>query len=222
MNSAIIVAAGRGSRFGSDTPKQFISLLGKPIVEHTVERFQQCASINEIVLVLPEAELERFRSVDLAARVKLVAGGDTRTRSVRNGLAAVDPTAGVVAIHDGARPLVTTAEIEATIAAAAEKGAACLVALVTDTIKTVEGNEITRTLDRDRLRRALTPQAFRIEVIRAALDAAGDEAAATDESYLVEQLGHPVVTVEGSARNIKITTAEDLAIAEALLSCKLS
>jgi 2-C-methyl-D-erythritol 4-phosphate cytidylyltransferase len=123
----------------------------------------------------------------------------------------------VVAVHDGARPLVTPEEIDATISKAAEFGAACLVAPVTDTIKTIRGGEIAATLDRTHLRRALTPQAFRIEVLRAAFEAVALDESVSDECYLVEKLGHPISIIEGSSRNIKITHPDDLLIAQRFL-----
>jgi len=127
-------------------------------------------------------------------------------------------TAEIVAVHDGVRPFVTVEEIEATIAAARTDGAAILVAAVTDTIKHVNDQRIVQTLDRGGLRRALTPQCFRYDVLRQAYETADvTDPSVTDESVLVEQLGIPVSIVEGSSRNIKITTAEDLAIAEAIL-----
>jgi 2-C-methyl-D-erythritol 4-phosphate cytidylyltransferase len=124
----------------------------------------------------------------------------------------------IVTVHDGARPLVSVDEIERTIAKARETGAACLVAPVTDTIKSVRSGEIADTLDRDKLRRALTPQAFKIDVLKKAFENADLSESATDECYLVEKLGHPIAVVEGSSRNIKITHPEDLFLAEALLS----
>ena len=214
--TAIIVAAGTGSRFGSHIPKQFIDLVGKPVIEHTLERFQTAESIDSIILVLAS---ERIGKHDFAfgKLEKVVAGGATRAESVRNGLdAAAD--AQVVAVHDGARPFVSTDEIDRTVAKAKEMGAACLVARVTDTIKTVSGNEIAATLDREKLRRALTPQAFRTDVLRRAFELGDLSDAVTDECYLVEKLGHPIALVEGSAQNIKITHPEDLLVAEAILS----
>jgi 2-C-methyl-D-erythritol 4-phosphate cytidylyltransferase len=132
---------------------------------------------------------------------------------VLNGLnAAAD--ADIVAVHDGARPLVSTDEIDRTVAKAKEMGAACLVAPVTDTIKSIRGNEISGTLDRNKLRRALTPQAFKFEVLRRAFETGELDEDVTDECFLVEKLGHPIAFVEGSVRNFKITNPEDLRLAE--------
>ena len=222
MNTAIIVAAGSGERFGSDTPKQFYSILGKPILVHTLERFENCDSIDQIVLVLHESEIESFSQTLSEFRIKklkaVVAGGAARTESVRNGFAAIDSdSAGVIAVHDGARPLISKQEISATVAKASETGAACLVAEVTDTIKEVAGESIIKTIDRRKLRRALTPQCFRYDLLAKALDQAAGEKSATDECFLVEKLGHEVAIVKGNARNIKITHAEDILLAESLL-----
>ena len=215
--TAIIVAAGSGSRLNSETPKQFISLAGKPVIIHAVERFVSAPSVDTIVVVLPSQYVTELGGLDVSKPVRVVTGGPTRAKSVLNGLGAVDSDVEVVAIHDGARPFVSVDEIERTIAKAKQVGAACLVGPVTDTIKTIRGEEISGTLDRDKLRRALTPQAFKIDVLRRAFETAELSDAITDECYLVEKLGHPIAFVEGSSRNIKITHAEDLAVAEALL-----
>ena len=217
--TAIIVAAGSGSRFKSDTPKQFLEINGKSVLTHTLERFEAAPSVERIVLVLA-ADLVASFDDSAYSKVYFVApGGPTRARSVCNGLATVRTD--LVAVHDGARPLVTIDEIERTIAKARETGAACLVAPVTDTIKSIRGGEIAHTLDRNKLRRALTPQAFRTELLKRAFedkDLNMDvNESITDECYLVEKLGHPIAIVEGSPRNIKITHAEDLILAEALL-----
>ena len=222
MNTAIIVAAGSGQRFDPTQPKQFVHILGKPLIIHTLERFETCPAIDEIVLVLSESgraefEISNFRS-EITKLRNIVVGGPTRAESVRNGLAAVSVECEVVAVHDGARPLVSVDEIIATVAKASESGAACLVGAVTDTIKTIRGGEIAGTLDRDKLRRAFTPQAFKIEVLRSAFDLGEIDETVTDECYLVEKLGHPITFVEGSSRNIKITRREDIIFAEAILS----
>lgn len=222
MNSAIIVAAGSGTRFGSEVPKQFLEIAGKPVVVHALERFENCRTIDEIVLVLAAAEIERFQLIverfDLKKLSKIVSGGDARAASVLNGLNAVDARrAEIVAVHDGARPLVTTDEISRTIEAARATGAACLTAAVTDTIKETANGKIVGTVDRRKLRRALTPQCFRFEILKRAFESA-DSSGATDECSLVEQLGVDISTVEGSPKNIKITTPEDFALAEILLA----
>ena len=223
MNIAIIAAAGAGTRMASDRPKQFLLLAGMPIIFHTLKPFEQCESIDEVIVVLPAEESAGFLSLagryGLRKLARVVPGGATRADSVKRGLMSIrSATAEIVAVHDGVRPLVTVDEIDATIAAARADGAAILAAPVTDTIKQVDGRRIVKTLDRGELRRALTPQCFRYEVLRQAYQAADvTDASLTDESVLMEKLGIPVSIVEGSPRNIKITTVEDLAIAEAIL-----
>lgn len=220
MNTAIIVAAGSGQRFGSEIPKQFLELAGKPIIVHTIERFEAAPSIHAIVLVLAEENIARHRSLQnrFSKLSAVVAGGASRAQSVLNGLNSLPPECEIAAVHDGARPLVSIDEIERTIEKATETGAACLVGAVTDTIKSVRGGEIAATLDREQLRRALTPQAFRVDVLKRAFELADPNGAVTDECYLVEKLGHPIAIVEGSPTNIKITHPDDLALAEALLT----
>ena len=218
--AAVIVAAGSGSRFGSETPKQFLEINGKPLIAHAIARFEAAPSVDSIVVVLAAGRISEFDTSGFSKVRNVVAGGASRAASVLNGINAIDDGTEVVAVHDGARPLVSVHDIEATIAKAKETGAVCLVAPVTDTIKSIRGGEIAATLDRDKLRRALTPQVFKIEVLKAAFEVA-DLTAATDECYLVEKLGHPIAIVEGSPHNIKITLPEDLVFAEALLNSKL-
>ena len=223
MNIAIIAAAGAGTRMASDRPKQFLLLAGTPVIFHTLKVFEECDSIDEVIVVLPAAESAGFLSLagkyGVRKVTRVVPGGATRADSVKRGLLAIRAaTAEIVVVHDGVRPFVTVAEIDNTVAAAKSDGAAILVAPVTDTIKEVSGPRIVRTADRSVLRRALTPQCFRYELLREAYQHADvSDPSLTDESALVEQLGKPVSIVEGSARNIKITTAEDLLIAEAIL-----
>lgn len=223
MNIAIIAAAGSGQRFAADTQKQFFPVLGKPLIIHTLEKFESCPAIDQIVLVLSETgrdEFERFSSEYQISNLKsIVIGGASRTESVKNGLDAVDAaTANIIIVHDGARPLVSVDEITRTVEKAAETGAACLVTGLTDTIKEIDGEFISRTIDRSRLRRALTPQAFRYDIIRRAFDESDLNESITDECFLVERLGYPISCVEGSSKNIKITHQTDLAIAEAIIS----
>ena len=222
MNTAIIVAAGEGKRFGGNTPKQFLEISGKPLIIHTLERFESCPEIDEIILVLSSAQIANFahasEKFNLRKLSKIIEGGENRAASVLNGLNAIrSETTEIVAVHDGARPLVTVEEITATINKAKETGAACLVAPVTDTIKEVSGDKILQTINRARLRRALTPQCFSYEILRRAFEENNSGEEATDESFLVEKSGVTVYLVEGSAKNIKITHSEDFAIAEILL-----
>ena len=207
-----------------DRPKQFLQLAGTPIIFHTLKPFELCDGIQEVIVVLPAAESAEFLAQaakhGLRKLARVVPGGATRADSVKRGLMAIRAaTAEIVAVHDGVRPFVTVDEIDSTVTAARAHGAAILVAPVTDTIKQVDDRSVLRTLDRGGLRRALTPQCFRYELLREAYNHADvNDPSLTDESALVEQLGKRVSIVEGSARNIKITTAEDLAIAEAILA----
>lgn len=224
MNIAIIAAAGAGTRMASDRPKQFLLLAGQPVIFHTLQVFEECDSIDEVIVVLPAAESAGFLSLagkyNVRKLARVVPGGTTRADSVKRGLLAIrSATAQIVAVHDGVRPFVTADEISRTVAAAESDGAAILVAPVTDTIKHVGGDHVVKTLDRASLRRALTPQCFRYELLCDAYQHADvNDPSLTDESALLEQLGRPVSIVEGSARNIKITTLEDLAIAEGFLA----
>ncbi|MDQ3132001.1 MAG: 2-C-methyl-D-erythritol 4-phosphate cytidylyltransferase [Acidobacteriota bacterium] len=222
MNTAIIVAAGSGTRFGAEKPKQFLEIYGKPIIIHTLECFENCRAIDEIVLVLSSSEIENFQpnieKYNLKKLVKIVAGGQTRAESVLNGLNAIDAEKPqIIAVHDGARPLVSSDEITQTIEKARKTGAACLTAKVTDTIKKVSGDKITGTIDRANLRRALTPQCFKFEILQKAFAPENFDVSATDECFLVEKAGFAIAFVDGSAKNIKITTREDFAFAEILL-----
>ncbi|HYP02829.1 MAG TPA: 2-C-methyl-D-erythritol 4-phosphate cytidylyltransferase [Pyrinomonadaceae bacterium] len=223
MNVAIIVAAGKGTRAGGEGAKQFRAVAGVPLIIHTLRQFEECAAIGEIVLVAPVDEANFHISASpykLAKLARVVAGGATRTESVWRGLQVVDGAgAGVIAVHDGVRPFVTPEEIERTVRAAAESGAAVLCAPVTDTIKVCEDGRIAHTLPRESLRRALTPQCFRYELLRRVYEKAlADGTEATDDSALVERFGaQQVAVVEGNTRNIKITRPEDFALAEILL-----
>lgn len=229
MNVAIVVAAGKGTRLGGDRPKQFLEVGGIPIVIHTLRQFELCREINEVVIVLPAEETDAFlsfaKSYGLKKLARAVAGGATRAQSVGRGLAVVGD-AEIVAVHDGVRPFVTPDEIDQVVSAARRSGAAILVAPVSDTIKETKNERVIRTLPRVHLRRVLTPQCFRLEILKHAyqtlseIEAAGSEV--TDDSLLVERLGVEVVTVEGSSRNIKITREEDLALAESILSSFVS
>ena len=208
----------------SDRPKQFLLLAGTPIVVHTLRQFEECESIHEIIVVLPAEESAGFLSMvgkfGLRKLVKVVPGGSTRADSVKRGLMSIRAaTADIVAVHDGARPFVSVEEIKRTVASARETGAAILVGPVVDTIKEVNGDSVVRTLNRKQLRRALTPQCFRYDLLTRAFENIDvNDPSITDESFLVEKLGEQVAIVEGSAANIKITTKQDLLMAEAYLN----
>jgi 2-C-methyl-D-erythritol 4-phosphate cytidylyltransferase len=223
MNVAIIAAAGQGTRLAGKRPKQFLELAGIPIIIRTLKAFEQCDVIQEIVVVIPAQESAGFLSFadkhDLRKLARVVVGGATRAESVLRGLEAVPKgMAEIVAVHDGVRPFVTPDEINRTVEAARLEGAAILVSTPVDTIKEVRDGVVVRTLKRAGLRNALTPQCFRYKLLRHAYEQADvSDPELTDESSLVERLRVRIATVEGSARNIKITGPEDLAIAEAIL-----
>lgn len=223
MNVAIIAAAGQGKRLRSKRAKQFLELEGVPVIIHTLRRFEQCAAIQQVVVVLPAPDVSGFLAMaglhGLRKLARVVQGGQTRAESVWRGLQSIRPaTAEIVAVHDGVRPFVTPDEISRTVAAAHVSGAAILAAPVIETIKEVENASVRRTLAREGLRRALTPQCFRYALLREAYERAKDLGAdVTDDSSLVERLGVAVTIVDGDARNIKITRPEDLAFAEILL-----
>lgn len=223
MNVAIIAAAGQGTRMAGTRPKQFLELAGIPILFHTLSAFEQCDVIQEIIVVIPPQESGGFLSVankyGLRKLSKVVPGGSTRAHSVLNGLLAVrEATAEIVAVHDGVRPFVTPAEITRTVEAARQDGAAILVSAPVDTVKEVKDGVVQRTLRRTELRNALTPQCFQYKLLRRAYEGVDlSDPDLTDESSLVERLGVKIMTVEGSARNIKITREEDLAWGEAIL-----
>ncbi len=223
MNVAIIAAAGQGSRMAGNRPKQFLQLAGTPIIFHTLKPFEQCDSIQEVIVVLPAEESAGFLSLanqhGLRKVVRVVPGGATRAESVWRGLLEIAATTvEIVAVHDGVRPFVTADEIDRTVAAAQTNGAAILVAPAVDTIKQVNDDAVVKTLKRTELRHALTPQCFRYGLLHRAYERADlHDPAVTDDSLLVEQLGESVMIVEGSFMNIKITSKRDLLIGEAFL-----
>jgi 2-C-methyl-D-erythritol 4-phosphate cytidylyltransferase len=222
MNVAIIAAGGRGERMGGGRAKQFREISGTPIIIHTLRRFEECAGVAEAVAVVPAGSESELLALAAAHGLKklrrAVAGGRTRAESVWRGLRAVDPSAGVVAVHDAVRPFVTPEEIDNVVAAAERHGAAILAARAVDTIKEAEGARVGRTLERSRLWHAQTPQCFRYALLREAYERALAEGLdATDDSALVERLGASVHIIEGSARNIKITSPQDFALAEIMM-----
>jgi 2-C-methyl-D-erythritol 4-phosphate cytidylyltransferase/2-C-methyl-D-erythritol 2,4-cyclodiphosphate synthase len=215
--SALIAAGGRGLRFGTAQPKQFLSLGGRSILERSVDAFRHCDVIDDVVVALP-AELAKHPPASLLAgdkRIEIVAGGARRQDSVALAFARVVDRADIVVIHDAARPFVTDETIRRTIAAAAKSGAAIAAVPALDTVKRADATgAVAATLPREEIFLAQTPQAFRTSVLKEALSRGGD---ATDEAMLAEQAGYLVQIVEGDPRNLKITTPADLAMAEQLL-----
>jgi 2-C-methyl-D-erythritol 4-phosphate cytidylyltransferase len=219
---AILVAAGRGERMGADRPKAFLDLAGRPLLVRSAEAFEGSASVDGIVAVVPAGceELARALLGGLRKLSAVVPGGARRQDSVLAGLRAAPPAfAGVVLVHDAARPFVSSELIDSVARAAREHGAALPLAPVIDTVKRVSGNEVLETLDRDELRAAQTPQGFRHGVLLRAYEAAYREGVTvTDEAAAVERLGQRVVAVAGAETNRKLTTPLDWAWAEALLA----
>ena len=221
-NTAIIAAAGIGSRMQAGRAKQLIELGGVPLLVHTLRRFEECSAVDHVILVLQPsltAEVLALASRHNFTKItRVVAGGAERQDSVYRGLQVITPeTAGVVAIHDAARPFVKPEEIRTVIELAATKGAALLAVPATDTIKQVRSGRVQRTLDRKAIYHAQTPQAFQYAIIREAYDRAFEDGfVGTDDSQLVERIGHRVSVVEGSYTNIKITRPFDLRLAEAI------
>jgi 2-C-methyl-D-erythritol 4-phosphate cytidylyltransferase len=221
MNAAIIVAAGKGVRMGTD--KLWLEIAGRAVAAHTWKIFNDAKCVDEVILVVREGMQKSF--AELAPRFsfqktfKLVIGGTERQDSVWNGLEALSPKTEIVAIQDAARPCTSEALIEATIEAAREAGAAVAAQAVTDTIKeTADGITISRTLDRARLWSVQTPQTFRVEIIRRAISAARQKNLIfTDDTAACELIGQPVRLVASSTPNPKITVPGDLPLIEALL-----
>lgn len=218
---AIIVAAGRGERMGAGVPKAFLPLAGIPMLVRSARAFDAADSVSAIAVVVPAERIDDARELlrGLSKPVTVVAGGERRQDSVRRGLDAVPADFdGIVLVHDAARPLVDAALIDLVSAAAVRAGAAIPVLPVADTIKRIEDGIVRATVDRDELGAAQTPQGFAVALLREAYESAEREGVVlTDEAMAVERIGRPVRAVPGSARNRKITTAEDLAWAEDVL-----
>ncbi len=216
---AVIVAAGNASRMGG-IDKVMAPLGGEPMIVRTVRAFQSCDAVREIVVVTREDLLVTVTNLCAGFdKVKaVVVGGADRPASVRNGLSALSNKVRLVAVQDGARPLITTAVIDRTVRAAHTYGAAAPGIPVKDTVKLVQGGVVTQTPDRSALQAIQTPQVFDRDLLKAALQKAQKEnAAITDDCSAVERLGMSVRIVEGDEGNIKITTPMDLKIAELLL-----
>ena len=209
----IVVAAGAGNRLGHPEPKALVPLLGRPLLSWTLEALSEVPFAGTVIAAPPN-RLDEVRRI--AVEGKVVPGGETRGQSVRlafeaGGIAGEN----VIVVHDAARPFVSAREVEAVIRAAEEVGAAIAAIPVPDTVKSVERGRITGTLDRSKLWLAGTPQAFRGHILARALEAGRE---ATDEAALCEEIGLPVAAVPVSRLGFKITTPEDLEIAEAILA----
>jgi 2-C-methyl-D-erythritol 4-phosphate cytidylyltransferase len=214
---AILVAGGSGSRFRSDTPTQLQRVLGKPLVVHALERLRLSGSIDRVILVLPRDGFEEARRVVAQylgnpPEVDWVPGGSSRQESMIEGLSRIDPFEGLVAVHDAARPAVPSSLVARVVEAAAIDGGAIAALPVVETLKEATAElQVARTVPRERLYRAQTPQCFRYRVLsRAVTKAVADGFSGTDEASLVERLPAPIRIVRGSEQNLKVTTLEDL------------
>lgn len=220
--AAIIPAGGAGLRMGHALPKQYLMLAGLPILVHTIRALQQSAFIKTIIVVAPADHLEQTRELvrvyGLHLVAKVVSGGQTRQESVWSGLQNVPDNIDLVVVHDGVRPLVDPQLVDACVARASVTGAAMLAIPVKDTLKSVAGEVVGATIDRRGLWQAQTPQVAKVNLLKQAYGAAAEKGfAGTDEASLLEQIGVQVSVVTGSAGNIKVTTPDDLVMAEALL-----
>lgn len=214
--AVIVPAAGTGSRFGGELPKQFQSLAGKPILLHVIERFLLDENVERVIVPVAEQLLPAVRQ-SASDRVTFVAGGASRQQSVMRGLEHVGDVE-IVAVHDSVRPFFTPETFHSVVAKAREFGASLPVLPVNDTIHIVDDDDVKQTLDRSILAAAQTPQCFRISILQEVLQRASEEGVeGTDEAGLAARYGHTVKIVAGDPMNFKITRPEDLAVAEALI-----
>jgi len=222
--SAIIPVAGEGKRFAGRVAKQFVEINGQPLLAYTLRTIISVQEIKEGVVVAARHEIEKtFQILEHLAgfkeKFKIVAGGKERQDSVYNGLITIDPNCDIVVVHDGVRPLVTAEILRASIKEASETGACVVAVPVKDTIKRVVANKVVETLAREQLWQAQTPQSFKYDIlIKAHEQARKEKCYATDEAALVERAGYPVSVLRGDYSNIKITTLDDLKIAQMFLN----
>ncbi|MEN3203430.1 MAG: 2-C-methyl-D-erythritol 4-phosphate cytidylyltransferase [Atribacterota bacterium] len=226
---AVVVAAGVGERMNTSLPKQYLPLLGKPVLAYTLEAFERCEAITEVTVVIHPLHEEIFRreilkKYDFRKLRHYVFGGATRQDSVYEGIKLYrDCLEDFVLIHDGVRPLISEGIIKRCVEEVAQFEAVCVAIPSVDTLKlSPDGKTIEGTLDRRKVWRAQTPQAFRVSLILEALERAQKEGfCGTDDASLVERLGFPVRIVLGSEENLKITTPQDFLIAEEMLRWRI-
>lgn len=223
MNVGIVVAAGKSERMGPKVDKAFLSLGTKPVLAYSLAAFERCADVDSVILVVRKDRVEGARAMvqmfGLAKVTKVIAGGAKRQVSVGYGLDGVGEDCKIVSVHDGARPCVTPEIISATIKSAKRYGSGVAGVRITDTVKYVErGATVQRTVDRQKLWAVQTPQSFKVEILRKAFEAVKKKGATvTDEAQAVELVSKEVRLVPSPLSNIKITTADDLVLAAALL-----
>lgn len=223
MNAAVIIAGGGvGKRMGADRPKQYLEFAGRPMLCHTLDRFKGIDTVKKLIAVLPSDfavsfEKDILKPYRYPKEWVAAVGGIKRQDSVRNGLGLIGDDIDVVLIHDACRPFISKELITRSIEVAYNEGAAIVAAPIKETIKRVAGRSIDGTVDRQGLYGAQTPQSFRVDVLKRAYERAfKDGFYGTDDAMLVERMGGKVTVIEGDYRNIKITTPEDLLIAEAI------
>jgi len=210
---AILVAGGSGSRMGSDIPKQFLLLGGKPILQRTIEQFLNVLPASQIIVVPPAREQSTWASLcdqySFHPAIQLVTGGASRFQSVCNGLQAITSSNGLVAVHDGVRPFVTPDIIQNSFDTAARTGSAVTCVPVKDSVRVVDANGRSKALDRSLYRLVQTPQTFRLDLFRQAFSV-DEQPFFTDCASVVEYAGFDITLIDGSYDNIKITTPDDL------------
>lgn len=215
--SAVIVAAGNSSRMKSAVSKQLMQIGGKTVIENTVSKFRNCEYVDEIVVVCPLGDEDLYREL-LGNDIIIKCGGTTRQQSVFNGVSSTDDNCSIVSIHDGARPLISITDIKRVIADAEIYGASTLAVPLKDTVKIVKDNVVIDTPDRNILFAVQTPQVFyKKDYLKAFRNALNNNAEFTDDCQLIEYLGAEVHITIGKYTNIKITTPEDIDIAEVLM-----
>ena len=220
--SAVIVAAGNSKRMDDGIDKLAVELSGKPLLAWTISRFESTEIIDEIIVVTREDEIEKVKELTLSEGFRkvssIIKGGAFRQQSTQNGLNATSNDSTVVLVHDGARPLIRTSDIKRIAESAEENGAALLALPSKESVKEVQDGRVTKTLPRESIWLAQTPQGFRKELLQKALSAAEKEGyVGTDEASLVERIGEEVAVVEGHSSNIKVTVSSDIGIVRSLL-----
>ncbi len=222
--TAIIVAAGSGKRLSGHVKKQFLEIHGKPVLRYTLEKFQLCDKIDDISIVVPQESIQWLTSEisdrwEISKASRIISGGPERQDSVWAALKELNKDVEIVAVHDGVRPFIESEMIAKLVEAARKFGSAIVGVKPKDTIKRTQNAVVVETLDRRNLTSVQTPQVFKRDLLFTAYQKAQQDGhKSTDDSALVERLGEKVTVIEGSYQNIKITSPEDIFIAEALLN----
>jgi 2-C-methyl-D-erythritol 4-phosphate cytidylyltransferase len=220
--AAIVPAAGSGKRLGAKDKKPFVLLAGKPLITYALKALDSSKYIDQIYIAADPGSIDRLKGIinkyGIKKVAKVVAGGSTRAGSVKNCFDLVDRSFDIVLIHDGARPFPADSDIMGSVLLARKFGGCVTAIPMTDTVKLAgKGLFIKKTIDRSSLWRAQTPQAFKYDILKRALGGAKNISGVTDDASMLERLGGKVKILKGSPRNIKVTTKEDLKIAEVLI-----